>query len=461
MSINSALLAGVSGLMANSSALSAISDNIANVDTDGYKQTQINFADVVTAQAVKGDYSAGGVQGITHTYVSKQGLIQSTSSSTDMAVSGDGMFVVQPQSTAAPNVPIEFTREGSFTVDSNGFLVNNAGLYLQGWPVQPGGTFAPDPSDLTKLASINIKNLGAAVAPTANMGVSANLNQAGVISPGEAAYNGATNASMADYASTAGASGTKPDFTMELNVVDSVGATHKLEMAFLKDSAAPNEWHAEIYSVPATDVTGGTRPGQVASGLVTFNPDGSINLGTTTLFGAAGATPQLALGSSSAGPAPQWAAGLGLASQTVNLDMTKLTQYASASTVNSISTDGAGPGNVVGVQVSTAGIVSAIFDNSQVRPIAQVALASFPNPDALKAVSGNAYQSTIPAGQMVLKQAGVGGAGEISPSSLEASTVDLSSEFSKLIITQQAYSASSKIITTSDQMLQELINMKQ
>ena len=461
MSINSALLAGVSGLKANSSALSAISDNIANVNTDGYKRAQINFADVVTAQAVKGDYSAGGVQGITHTYVSTQGLIQSTSSSTDMAVSGDGMFVVQPQAAPGPSVPTEFTREGSFTVDASGFLVNNAGLYLQGWPVQANGSFAPDPSDLTKLSSINIKNLGAAVAPTANMGISANLDQAGVVSPGEAAYNGATVASMATYASSAGASGTKPDFTMELNVVDSVGATHKLEMGFLKDSAAPNEWHAEIYSVPATDTSGGAQPGQIANGIVAFNPDGSINIANTTLFGAAGATPQIVLGSSAAGPAPQWSAASGLAAQTVSLDLSKLTQYASASTVNAISTDGAGPGNVVGVQVATDGVVSAIFDNSQVRKIAQVALATFPNPDDLKAVSGNAYQATIPAGQMVLKQAGVGGAGEISPSSLEASTVDLSSEFTGLITTQRAYSASSKIITTADQMLQELISMKQ
>ena len=132
---------------------------------------------------------------------------------------------------------------------------------------------------------------------------------------------------------------------------------------------------------------------------------------------------------------------------------------AAASTVNSVSSDGASVGNVVGVQVSKDGVVSALFDNSQIRTIAKVAIATFPNANGLKATSGSSYQATLPAGQLVLKQAGDGGAGTISPSSLESSTVDLSSEFTGLISTQKAYSASSKIITTADTMLDELINI--
>src|SRR5687768_8571741 len=150
MSINSALLAGVSGLVANSSALAAISDNIANVNTVAYKRNQVNFANVVTAQAVKGKYSAGGVQGITRQFVSTQGLIQASGSSTDLAISGDGFFVVSQKGaglTAAD--PRSFTRQGSFSVDPNGFLRNDSGLFLQGWPVQPDGSFATNPSDLT------------------------------------------------------------------------------------------------------------------------------------------------------------------------------------------------------------------------------------------------------------------------------------------------------------------------
>ncbi|HVI32810.1 flagellar hook-basal body complex protein [Phenylobacterium sp.] len=267
---------------------------------------------------------------------------------------------------------------------------------------------------------------------------------------------------MSDYADDP-TTGTRPDFTLEMNVIDSVGGNHKVAMAFLRDDAAPNQWYAEMYSVPASDVANPNngRPGQLAAGLVTFNQDGTINLANTTLFGAAGATPRLTLeGSDVAAPTgPQWNPALGINGQVIDLGLGKLSQYAQASTVNSVNADGAGVGNVVGVQVDESGIVSAIFDNSQIRQIAKVAIATFPNADGLKAVSGNAYRTSIDAGQLVIKEPGIG-AGQISPSSLEASTVDLSAEFTGLISTQKAYSASSRIITTADQMLEELINIK-
>jgi flagellar hook protein FlgE len=452
------MLAGVSGLVANSSALAAISDNIANVNTVAYKRNQVNFSQFVTAQAVPGRYSAGGVTAVTQHYVSQQGLIQSSTSNTDLAISGDGFFVTSPTATSAGSGAVAFTRAGSFSVDASGYLVNDAGLYLQGWPVNANGTFPNDPSNLGILQPINVKNLGAAVKATTAVGISANLDQTQVISAGEAAYLPNTNASMADFAAGA-ATGTQPDFTLDMTLTDSVGGSHKIEMAFLKSSANPNEWHAEIYAVPASDVSVGTRPGQIAAGDVEFNQDGSINLATTTLFGAAGNPAQITLNASGSGTQPNWANALGIQAQTVDLDLTKITQYADTSTVDSISNDGAGVGNIVGVQVDDQGVVSAIYDNSQVRQISKIAIATFPDPNALKPASGNAYQATIPAGQMVLKNAGEGGAGEVSPSSLEASTVDLSSEFTGLISTQKAYSASSKIITTADQMLDELINI--
>jgi flagellar hook protein FlgE len=465
MSINSAMLAGVSGLVANSSALAAISDNISNVNTVAYKRNQVNFANVVTAQAVQGRYSAGGVQGVTHTYVAQQGLIQSSTRPTDLAISGDGFFVVTQKATGlTPADTREFTRSGSFNVDASGFLVNDSGLYLQGWPVNASGGFTVDPSNLSNLAPINVKNLGSAVKPTANAGVSAVLNTSTVISaaqtivpPAVAPTYSATGAgatSMADFAAGA-ATGTQPDFTLDLSVIDSQGASHKFEMAFLK-SATPNQWDTEVYAVPASDVNvaAGTAPGQIATGVVAFNPDGSLDTTNTSA-----ALTNLSLAASASGTAPSWAASLGVAAQPITLDLSKLSQQAQASTVNTITNDGAGPGNVVGVQVDAHGIVSAVYDNSQIRQIAKVAIATFPNPDALKPVSGNAYQVSIPAGQMVLKDPGNGGAGQISPSSLEASTVDLSSEFTGLISTQKAYSASSKIITTADQMLDELISI--
>jgi flagellar hook protein FlgE len=473
MSINSAMLAGVSGLVANSSALAAISDNIANVNTVAYKRNQVNFGNVVTSQAVKGKYSAGGVQGTTRQYVSQQGLIQASGNATDLAISGEGLFVVtdKGQGLTAQDARL-FTRQGSFSVDADGFLVNDAKLYLQGWPVQSDGSFPINPSDLSKMGAINVKNLGAAVSATTEASISANLDKSQVLSPAAGSlgppvvaptYVNSTNKSMADYANDP-TTGTKPDFTIEMNVVDSTGGARKVAMSFLKSSAAPNEWHAEIYAIPASDVQVGTNePGQIARGLVHFNPDGTINLATTTLFGVAGTTPSLKLAASSAvgtAAAPAWGTALGISGQTIDLDLTKMTQYAATSTVNSINSDGAGVGNIVAIEVDEEGIVSAIYDNSQIRTVAKIGIATFPNVDGLQQVSGNAYRAALPAGEMLIKEAGAGGAGKISPSSLEASTVDLSAEFTGLIQTQKAYSASSKIITTADQMLEELINIK-
>jgi flagellar hook protein FlgE len=453
------MLAGVTGLVANSSALAAISDNIANVNTTAYKRNQVNFGSVVTAQ-IAGRYSAGGVSATSRQFVSQQGLIQAGTSSTDLAISGDGFFVTTQKAQGLTNADSRlFTRSGSFSVDGNGYMVNDAGLYLQGWPVKADGTFDINPSDLNKLSPINVKGLGSAVSPTTNVEIRANLNKGGVLSPGLATYNTAAN-SMAAYAATG--TGTRPDFTMEMNVVDSSGATRKVAISLLKADPAtsPNTWRAEIYAIPASDVAGVTN-GQLAAGDLVFTPNGEIDFANagTTLFGPAPGTPEIALGASSDAAGERWASALGVGAQTVSLDLTGLTQLSQASTVTAINSDGAGVGNVVGVEVGEDGIVSAIFDNAQVRTIAKVAIATFPNADGLQAVNGNAYRVSSAAGQMLIKEPGIG-AGYISPSSLEASTVDLSAEFTALIMTQKAYSASSKIISTADQMLDELINIK-
>ncbi len=460
MSINSAMLSGVSGLITNSSALAAISDNIANVNTTAYKRNQVNFANVVTAQAVKGRYSAGGVQAVTRQFISQQGLIQSATSPTDLGISGDGFFVVATKGgTLTPNDERVFTRSGSFSVDADGYLVNDAKLYLQGWPVQDDGTFNTNPSDLNAMQSINVKNLGAAVRATSNIVVNANLNKSLTADPTKnTAYS---VGEMAQWALTQDpATGVQPDFTFEMNVIDSVGATHKVAVAFVKDDSTPNMWKAEMYAVPATDIDDGTTNGLIASGNVMFTADGQLDLNhvDTTLFG--GGAAQLSLGASGTAGSPRWADSLGVEASDIDLDWSKVTQYASPSTLNSANSDGANVGNVVGVEVSEDGVVSAIFDNSEVRKIAKIGLASFANPDGLAPVSGNAYRPTIPSGEFVIKQPGIGGAGEIAPGTLEASTVDLSAEFTGLITTQKAYSASSKIITTADQMLEELINIK-
>jgi flagellar hook protein FlgE len=268
--------------------------------------------------------------------------------------------------------------------------------------------------------------------------------------------------------------GVKPDFEVQLPVADSKGGKRTVAVSFLK-SATPNEWYAEIRAVPATDVETGTglSDGQIKTGRVIFTADGRLDTDAMTLLGAGALisdfdNPFIDLGASSAtAPAAgtaQWAAGLGINSQQIRIDIGGaaggLTQYDSQSVVQAVTTNGTAFGNLSNISIDEDGFVTAVFDNGVTRRIAQVAIATFPNPDGLIPQNGNAFRLSGASGGFSLKAPGTGGAGFISPSSLESSTVDLSTEFTGLITTQRAYSASSKIITTADQMLEELLTIK-
>ena len=474
MSINSAMLAGVTGLTANASALSATSDNIANVNTIGYKRNQTEFSDLVTASSASSD-SSGGVQALTTQYVTQQGLLQSTSSPTDLAISGQGFFVTSQTATnLTSTTPREFTRAGSFTKDSQGNLVNPAGLYLLGWPANSSGVITTDPSNINLLQPINVSSVGGAAGATTTASVNANLNAAQPISQASLDFGTAAadaydptsaTTSMAAY-DPATNTGTKPDFTVTIPVADSQGGQRSIQIDFLKSNAAPNTWYTEAVAVPASDVTSGTGllPGQISTGVVAFTPDGRLDSANTTLFGGASS---ITFGASNAAaPAAgqvNWAPSLGINGQTMSLNLASaaggLTQFNSQSVVQSVSTNGTAFGNLTSINIDSTGLVTAAFDNGVTRTIAQVAIATFPNPDGLNSVSGDAYTVSLNSGTYNLKTPGTGGAGSITPSSLEASTVDLSAEFANLITTQRAYSASSKIITTADQMLTDLINI--
>ncbi|WP_226637266.1 flagellar hook protein FlgE [Brevundimonas poindexterae] len=483
MSINSALLAGVSGLTANSAALAAISQNIANVNTVGYKRTSSEFATVVNSQSQGSGYSAGGVQAAARHFISQNGQLQRTTSATDLGIAGQGFFVVteKPENLEVTDTRL-FTRAGAFRVDNLGYLKNTAGLYLQGWPVDANGDIATDPSDLSRLRTINVGSVGGTAEATTRIQLNANLKSSQVISseatdaaavpPGPTAYDPLTN-SMAMWDPETG-TGVKPDFEVTIPVSDSKGGQRTIAMSFLK-STTPNQWYAEIRAIPSGDVvTGaGLANGQLKTGLVAFTQDGRLDVNAMQALGAQAlfadpATATLDFGASSAGaPAAgefNWAAGLGIDEQTLSFDLTAaaggLTQYDSASVVQATITNGTAFGNLSEVKIDERGFVTAIFDNGVTRKIAQVAIATFPSADSLTEVAGNAFRVSQGSGTFNLKTAGSGGAGYIGASQLEASTVDLSAEFTGLITTQRAYSASSKIITTADEMLAELISIK-
>ncbi len=481
MSLSSAMLAGVTGLVSNSSALAAISDNIANSNTVGYKRVGVDFTSLVNTGS-EGAYSAGGVSTATQHYINTQGSLQATSSVTDLAISGDGFFVTtQKASGLTASDPHFFTRAGAFTVDQDGFLKNAAGLYLEGWPADVSGSISVDSANLGSLSPINILQVANSAQPTTEGTVAANLNadqpvtapatNAGAGTASAPGYNAdvnpatspATEVSMTEYANNK-ATGVKPDFSVTVPVSDSKGGSRTVVVDLLK-SATPNQWYAEVRADPPSDVqTDPNLPqGLIESGIVAFNPDGTLNTGATTLSNtiALGASSATAPAAGDGEGAAKWATSLGVNGQTLTLDLSKVTQFSAPSSVTSVQSNGTASGGISGVSISNAGVVTAVYDNGTTRTLAQVALATFPNPDGLESVDGDAYQQSLKSGALTLKAAGTAGAGTISPSSLEASTVDLSSEFTGLITTQQAYSAASKIITTADQMVQELLSIKQ
>jgi len=484
MSINSALLAGVSGLTANAAALAAISQNIANVNTVGYKRTAGEFSTVVNSQAQGSGYSAGGVQASARHFTSQNGQLQRTTSSTDLGIAGQGFFVVTEKAeNLTPADSRLFTRAGAFRVDNFGFLKNTAGLYLQGWPIDGEGNVNLDPSDLTRLQTINVGSVGGTAEATTRIELNANLRSSQTISSeaadaaavpaGPNAYSPTTN-SMAMWDPDAG-TGVKPDFELTVPVSDSKGGQRTVSLSFLK-SNVPNEWFAEIRAIPASDVvTGaGLTNGQLRTGRVAFTQDGRLDIAAMQAMPAGQSLfpdPTAALltfgASDAAAPAAggfNWSPSLGIDNQSVSFELANaaggLTQYDSASVVQATLTNGTAFGNLSEIKIDEKGYVTAIFDNGVTRQIALVALATFTSPDSLSEASGNAFRVTQSSGTFNLKGAGSGGAGLIGASQLEASTVDLSAEFTGLITTQRAYSASSKIITTADEMLAELISIK-
>ncbi|HVY83793.1 MAG TPA: flagellar hook protein FlgE [Caulobacterales bacterium] len=437
MSIYTALRAGVSGLAANSSAFAVISDNIANVNTVGYKRGTVDFSALVNAQNSATTYNAGGVLPTTRQQISLQGSLEQSRSTTDLAVSGDGFFVVSTNNQPLANGGhVLFTRAGSFTIDAKGYMVNAQGLYLQGWPVNSDGSVVSSPTSLSAIEPINIAGVGGLAEPTAQVGINANLNSA------QDAYAGGQGA----YDPGDLAAGTiTPQFESSLEIFDSLGAARTIAFGFLK--TAPNTWQVEAYARPQTNVTGGAaNGGLLADGTITFNTDGTVANVT---------------GSIASNFTINWASGTGAAPQSVDLDLkTGMTQFANSFGVTSVTADGVPPGDLVGLVIEGDGFLTAQFSNGRSRALYQIPLGTFLNPNGLEADVGGAFKPTLASGLYNINAPNAGGAGKIQSGALEASNVDLAAEFTNLITTQRAYSASSRIITTADQMLEELLNIK-
>ena len=444
MSLYGAMMTGVAGLSANSTALSVASSNIANVNTVGYKTATTDFSTLLAAAAGTSDTSSAGVTATAGQNVTQQGLLTTTSSSTDLAISGNGFFVVSKSPTDTSTQ--EYTRAGSFTADANGNLRNASGLYLLGWALDTSGNPPTNPNDLSL---INVNNLSGKAVASTKIGLQANL---------QASATTVTGYTVGDMSSATTASGhVTPDFQRTINIDDSQGGTQPLELSFVKTGA--NTWAYEVaYGGDSANITG-SNP--IASGTMTFNADGS--LANVVPTGGSG-TPA----SGTISISVPWSAASGLSSTTgqvlsVNMGTVGstdgITQYDTTSTLTSANVDGAVYGNVTGISISSDGTVSANFSNGLTQSVFKIPLATFANPDGLAEVSGNAYATTPESGTPVVNVASTGGSGTINSKELEGSTVDLATEFTNLITTQRAYSACSRIVTTASQMLDELLQM--
>lgn len=457
MSINSAMLAGTSGLRANSSALAAISDNIANVNTVGYKRLRNEFTALVGDNLVNTTHNAGGVMASNSSLLTEQGPTQSSSVATNLAISGQGFFAVRNSSTATSADPFLYTRAGQFGPDADGYLKNTAGYFLQGWPVSSTGVVSNSPTNLAGLQPIRVTGISGGAEATSKLTMSANLQSSLSNKP---LYNATTAPTGYDPVVNSMASGkTTPDFSTPIQIYDSEGGLHTLTVSFLKTGA--NTWQAEVY-LSSSEVNGSTTltNGQLATGTLAFTPFGQLDTANSTLPST------VTINQNGSGTLPEWASSLGLATQNISLDIGGtnspggLSSFDSPSVLGTSKVDGTPFGSLSSVEVDKEGYVLAAFTNGLTRRIYQVPVATFGNADGLTPDGGGVYRQAADSGALTLRGAGVAGAGNMVSHALEASTVDLAEEFSNLIVTQRAYSASSKIITTADQMLDELISLK-
>jgi flagellar hook protein FlgE len=390
----------LSGLLANEQALSVVSDNIANSNTQGFKSNSVLFEDAMNAASESLQIGAG-VGGTLTTRNFTQGSVKNTGAAFDVAIQGGGFFVMQD---TAGNTT--YTRDGSFSLNSAGQLVNSTGQAVQGWTAANG---LVNPSGA--VSAISVPSLASqAPTPTANMTVSANLD---------------ASAKVGD------------SFSAPIQVVDSLGNTHTVTVNF--KNTAPLTWDYDV-TIPGDDLTGGT-PGTATSlttGTLTFSNGGVLT-------------------SPVAGTPVAVATTTGLADGAADLN---ITQYASASTTTGSTQDGVQAATVTGMSLENGGMLVASYSNGTHRTLAQLAVASISNPNTLLALANNQYQAGIGTTTPSVGGAGTGTRGNIVAGSVESSNVDMATELTNLIVYQRGYQADSKAITAIDQMQQTLIAMQ-
>ena len=456
MGLFDALTSAVSGLQSQAYAMQNISGNIANSQTIAYKGINTNFEDLIPGSNIATQQVAGGVYSSSISTNTLQGQIQTATSTTDMAISGDGYFVVQTPTSFTGSQPVfaggtTYTRRGDFQLNANGYLVNGAGYYLEGIPID-STTGAPAGNTPQPLQFLN-NFLPASPTTTINYGV--NLPT----TPQTSAYDSSiANSELLNVSSfgtdpTVAGTGTvvgsdASTFISQsidggsVTVYDANGTAQNLQLRWAKtDSTASggtDTW--QLFYETSASATGSQVAWQNAGIDFTFNSSGQLNPAVTSV-----ALNNVSINGDTVG------------SLTLSSFTGGITQFASSSgqaTVNNIQQNGYGAGQLQSIAVGQNGAISGTFSNGQNVNLAQIPLVHFNSADNLKQLSGGAYQATDGSGAAIS-----GASGQIVGQSLEGSNTDIATEFTKLIVTQQAYSANTKVITTANQMSQDLMNI--
>jgi flagellar hook protein FlgE len=431
MSILRSLNIGVSGLRSNSEALSVTGDNIANVNTVGFKRQRGVFQDVLgrsvaTFEAVQG---AGAGSRLAHVeQMWAQGALVTTDSPTDLAIQGEGFFVVQGNLAGAESR--YYTRAGQFHIDNEGRIVNTENMRLQGYTADATGVMGAQVGDLV-------------------------VSQGTVPASATTETRMAVNLNASDLQPTLAFDVTNPNgtsnFSTNVTVFDSLGAAHELTVYYAKTGSNQWDWHA---LVDGGELTGGT-PGvatEGASGTLTFTTNGALDTETSA--------------------ATTWSFNNATAGQTISFDfgtsittdagtgLDGTTQFSAPEANIGLEQNGYAAGSIAGISIGQDGTVQGIFSNGQERALGQVVTADFANVNGLERAGEGLWIQTPESGEALIGPADTAGRGAIVSGALEQANVDLGTEFVNLITYQRGFQANSRVITTADEMYGELVNIK-
>lgn len=415
-SIIDGLFSGRSGIQAHGTAISVLADNIANGNTTGFKAARADFTDLLAG-------SLGGGGGATSTgsgsavgkitRILNQGTFESTGRGLDVGIDGNGFLVVQDDFGSR-----YYTRAGNLQVNPEGKLLDQNGYQVLGFPSNGSGG----------LTTLNVNSRVASDISTSQLSVSGNLDAASGLTsvPTTVTFANLANSSSYQYSIT---------------VFDSLGASHDVTAYFFHTAA--NTWQVNLYA-DGGDITAGTPGSPSILGSINFSFTSSGALNTASTPGTVTLTPAWSNGSSTG---------------SIAVDFSNFTQFASANTIDSADQNGTGSGSVTGFSVQGDGTLIAKLDNGQTSSIGVIALASFANGEGLQRLGNSLFAESTDSGEAVIGNPGVGIFGSLQSGSLELSTADLAADFIKLISLQRGFQGSSRIISSINDLLNEVVNL--